>query len=292
MTQPIAISNFIGFLGSGQVLDTGLVASIRIRITLAGPEILLASGATLANPTFELQNISFTVAAYDIQDSGLYYESLKRRVEGGGVLEIAYDNWSCFTATNPSNQNSIRFCINTASLDTVIATFRRVLTTAENIPANTTVVKVPGTFVRIGSNGSDAGVSWQYNVNGILFNNFRQDSVNTFVSNLEAMGILEDSVAGIHPDCNSLTAFLKEFWFAMVSFTYADPDHPEKLVAGLNTLGANTMASFDYSMPSSTETWLKTDLSGGTSSSYEAVIFAKAKSVLQISGGRMIQCLS
>jgi hypothetical protein len=304
ISQPIAISNFIGFLGSGQILDTGLVSGIRIRFTLAGPEILLVSGATPANPTFELQNISFTVAAYDIADGGLYYESLKRRVEGGSVLEVPFDNYSCFTATNPGLQNSIRFGINTASLDTVIATFRRVIQTPENLPITGTnqnvAFKVPGTFVRIGGNGTiaaniaDSGVAWQYNVNGILFNNFRQDCVNTLTTNWEAMGILEDSVAGIHPDCNSLSAFLTQFWFAMVSFTYADPDHPEKLVAGLNTLGANTMASFDYSMPQSTLDLLRTNAAGTVDPllSHEAVIFAKAKSVLQISSGRMIQCLS
>ena len=100
------ISNWLGFLGSAkpEVLDTGILGNVRVRITLAPTNVLIMKEAFLAK---------------------------------GGIYEIPYQSYYSFTSAVSSSQGALKFSLASQSLNMVLATLHNGISASNAWNANT-----------------------------------------------------------------------------------------------------------------------------------------------------------
>lgn len=127
-TNPVFCwENFDGFLQTSKpfILDTGLIPQVRVRITLAGPEVLAAvktvafadfvDDSAAGNADYSVSNLSATIEAVSFGDS-TYQEVSSALIQKKGFLEISYKNYYSFSSTHTGSSN---WNVSTQSLDRV-----------------------------------------------------------------------------------------------------------------------------------------------------------------------------
>lgn len=130
--------NWDGFLGtaSPSILDTGLCPQIRVKITLAGTEVLVsAAGVLFGNTTtssteittdgtkaadFSVSNLSATIEGVSFGDD-TYQQMTSALMSKKGYIEIPYKNYYSFSG---SHTGSSQFNVATQSLDRIWWCFR------------------------------------------------------------------------------------------------------------------------------------------------------------------------
>lgn len=269
---PYKIHNFLGFLGSvkPETLDTALLGSVRIHITLENGNVLIGNnGAT--SGSFTLDNLFFTVNAVSIDD-GIYYQAKNSYLASGGIFEMPFDNWySSLFSTGGTYQQSSRFSLSTQSLDFLLATFPRNRT----IQSNVTDLHNTGYFQYDGECVND----WQFQVNNVAVPQFRAGRDEAYALTLNALGLSQSVDGGIDDLITSASVWNKNFWVASTRLDCpTDPD--ERYVSGLNSLGTNCQISFD------------TTAGYGMSNISNCLMFAKTTSTLRVGAGKNIELVN
>jgi hypothetical protein len=264
---PYCIQNWLGFLGSAQpqCIDVGALGNVRIRIGLSTAAVVLLGTGTSA-PGFSLSDIFATIDCLDISD-GEFYQSYSNYLASGGILELPYSDIYSFSAGNIQSSGTLRFSLSTQSLDMVMATF------VENTTTNNldTVTGTTRYFKRTG----DGITGFQFGINNVMYPQFRPDSSQAYAILTNSLNVSQDSLGGMTPELNSLTAWRQNYWIAAYRFAH-DADNASRYVSGVDSRGSVTQCTFEY-----------TGLSD-TANAKLGLVFAFAKAVLAVGAGRLI----
>lgn len=136
VNQLFTWEHFDGFLGTAMptILDTGLCPQIRVKITLAGADVLISSAGVALSGTgstdivdagagvgdFSVSNLSATIEGVSFGDS-TYQEMVSALMSKRGYIEIPYKNYYSFSG---SHTGSSQFNVSTQSLDRIWWAFR------------------------------------------------------------------------------------------------------------------------------------------------------------------------
>lgn len=275
---PFTVCNWLGFLGSAQpsVLDTNLLGNVRIRITLAGANVLVSSATAVTGASYALQDMYFTVDTLSIDD-GIYYQLHDQFLAKSGVYEIPFNNFYSFTqAVSSSGSGSVKFSLSTQSLNHLWATFAfgGAGTQVANTNAGTSQY-----FLR-----SACGISgYQFNINNTYVPNFRVTRDLAFQLLMNSYNLSQDTLGGVHPNVNTLAKWRDAFWVASCAL-----DHPvgsdERFVSGVNTLGSVAQGYWEYDLATVNSNNFDTNVSANAI----ALVFAQTTAVLQVGAGRQI----
>ena len=136
----IVWSDWKGFLGecSTEYLDTSLLGQIQIRLTFAGPEVLVpkqtaiglnanftsaAARNNAALVSYSVSNIFFTIDSVQVDD--MYHSMLRQRLASEEFISLNYKEYYTFELSNiTTGSHTTRFSLSSQSIDKLYATFR------------------------------------------------------------------------------------------------------------------------------------------------------------------------
>lgn len=259
--------NWLGFLGSvsPDVIDTSLLGTVKINITLANANCLVKAATTgPTSASYTINDLYFHVSTISIDD-GIFYPLHEQFLKSGGVYELPFDNWmtSLFSAST-MNQSS-RFGISTQSLDMLIGTF------PSNYNTLSAVNSVSGRGAQFDTVGTGC-TSFKFNVNNVQFPMYTADVEDSYPLLLNALNATQDVTNGVSPLITK-SSWKSAFCLFAQSFNLGCAAE-DRLVSGLNTLGTNAQVSFETL--------------GSTSVNY-CMIIAKTTSVLRCGAGRNLE---
>lgn len=267
--QPIKIQHFPGLLSSVRpnILDTSLLGSIRLHIYLSSAAVLpIASGATGAE--FSLSSLYLTCDTMAIDD-GTFYQIHSQYLSSGKSYSLLFDNYytALFPASTPNQ--SARFSVATQSLDAVFAMFLPNNGVSSQINTNT---GQSGYFDRKG----DGVTSWNFTINNTLYPQYAADADDSYPLLMNMLGKTNDAVGGIDPLITTATKWKENFWVAGQGFTFNAADD-DRLITGLNTLGANCSVSFT---------------STGSGTTNNLMLIVKTTSEIKVSAGKLLEIIT
>lgn len=301
--EQFAIHNWLGFLGSVKpsILDTSLLGNVRMRITLAGTNVLeLNSGAT--NPSYTLEDIFFSVDTISLDD-GIFYAMHQQFLAAGGVYELPYNNFFSFTSTGGISQ-STKFSISTQSLDRTFGTFTwggsyptAAVANNVNVDPNTQNVSY---FTRLGNNANGGAVtlyggtgnftaytntlqSCQWSINGVYYPNFKPTPEQIFSLMLNSTGIAQDTLGGNHPLLSSQANWNRGFFVHVQQFNHGTDDY----ISGIDTRG--NIAQGTWETIGSTNAAVTGAGAGPGTNGFQALVFAQTTSLLRVGAGRQLE---
>ena len=115
-------TNWIGFLGSSQWLNTGLLGSVRVRIQLDSAVVMSQLNA-VGDSTYTLSNLDFTCMVASLDD-GLYQQALLERLASGSQVSYPFKSYYTFEQQNTGGNGSLKGTLSSSSVDRVTALIR------------------------------------------------------------------------------------------------------------------------------------------------------------------------
>jgi len=311
--QVVAISNWIGFLNSTEVIDTDLFGDVRISITLADTNVLCIDNYTTDYRTisYQLNNIFFTVNTISLSPE--WYQAQAVFLEKGGILQRKASIWWCFQGsvvqgTRPPLQTanpvsvatgmyteqpyitggvptqSVNFSLASSSVDLLIGTM---LTVPDNThPWLARYEAIPGgRDFSLGSVGRGAAFkrpgyhlsSYQFSVNNVSIPQFRVDVNDAWQHAQIAMGLSNELIQGTNPLINHMDKWTQSYWFCACSLAALAPADV-RLISGYDSRGSNAQFSWDL-----------TGLNGNNLYSVRPSVFCKTSSTLRIGRNRQLE---
>lgn len=258
--QTYVIRNWLGLLGgnaSTTCIDTNLIGSVQIRITLAPATILtLGRNGRAAHATdtpsaagYTLNNINFSIMSYDMPPS--FYDDVRKELVQGSTYSIYfphYNTWYGRAANTKSN--SVQFSLSTQSLDYLIGTFlvnnREVPqlpystftafddASTQDTKVSTGALKTFNQSVYFQRNGENLASS-QWDVGGSRIPAVPEDIMDCFNSTLQAFNLHNDTLGGCHSGLMSLHHFKEAYFTSVLSFQWSGDGDGTYLMSGLNT---------------------------------------------------------
>ncbi|PNH09167.1 hypothetical protein TSOC_004216 [Tetrabaena socialis] len=299
--QQFAIQNWLGFLGSCKpsILDTSILGNVRLRLTLAGPQILAMSAAG-AGAGYTLSDIFFSIDTISIDD-GLFYQMHQNFLQAGNLYEIPFNSFYSFTSTGGMSQ-SCKFSLSTQSLNRCWGCF----ITGANYPlsaAPTTgafldpITLTAPYFTRLGNAGTVAyGTatnntpvtyalqSYQFNVKGVYSPNWRPDTNQAYALLMNSYNLSQDTLGGGNKLLDSLSKWNSGFWVCCQEFEHGSDDY----ISGIDTRGS--VASCFWQCQGSITVGGNVGTGGiNPGSSLTALIFVQTTSILRVGAGRQIE---
>jgi hypothetical protein len=265
----LCINNWLGFLGSLSTtcFDLSEIGDIYISIQTSPATILWKSfGANAAQTaaTYNLTDIYMTIDRISFQ-SGEYYSQLAKKLDLDAGLEIGYYDYYLTTGslTTKSNGVAMNFNVNSASLDQLIACFRRSdynsICNLVLYGANTLVQGTTKSFAEVLSNpvaySSSAGdavnaalpvglgdafnnsiayvssandlVSSSWSINSVSITPYALPPTEVYQNALQYTGYqnLDLGTSGLHPGCLSLEHFLRYYYVDICSLENISGDN-------------------------------------------------------------------
>lgn len=284
MNPSFIIDEWLGFLGESdpQIIDSGLLPEISIRITLA-PDSVLPVGTntdTTANfgakpasssATYSLSNIYFSIETMALQD-GVYDSLLERKISEDGFIEIPYKNYYSYFDTH---SGTTRFTAASQSVDKVYAAFRSNGYDTQGAPQLITNTVAAGErFVAPYFKFHNDGITdWQFTINNTMFPQYKAKSLDAYhiarVARDKTHATCKgDSVVGAHSWNNF-------FWTACVRLNHPSSEDT-RLITGFDSRGVNAAMTF------------QTTKSGNYSSSLQCYVLAEMTATLRVGAGKAI----
>lgn len=250
---PFTIANWLGPLGSmkPEVLDTNLLGNVRLRITLASPNVLISSATAVVGPSYSLANMFFSVDTISIDD-GNFYAMHDAFLSKGGVYEIPFNNYYSFSATTTTS-GATKFSLSTQSLNMVWATFVQGSATVSGVTPNTvdTTINNASYFRRFGGGAGTAGdgMKYQFNINNVYYPNYQATNTQAFQLLNNAYGLTQDTLGGCYKGIDTLTKWNRFYWVGAQSFAHNTADD-ERYISGIDTRGNVDTAFKNDGLPS------------------------------------------
>lgn len=297
--KQLCIMNWLGFLGScrPQILDTSLIGNVRIRIHLAGSNILVKSTAA-AGESYNLSDIFFTVDCIDISD-GIYHQLHEKYLMQGGIYEIPFKNYLSFNSVGGLSQ-STKFSLSTQSLNRVFACFtpgaNYIVGGAADSASHDPNSMTSSYFTRIGNAGevtygtatNNQKVTYtlndyQFSVNNTLFPNTRPSADQAYAHMLNSINLSQDTLGGGYKGLDSLAKWNRSFWVAVQEFEHGDSE----FISGIDTRG--NIAQCHFNSVGSISMGAKTGTGHGPDGNLVCHVFAECSSVLRVGAGKQIE---
>ncbi|DAC81548.1 TPA_asm: hexon [Coelastrella green algae MELD virus] len=230
--RPIAISQWLGFLGSNKFFDTTLLPPVKLYIRLAPRSVCATKGAP-TNFGYNLSNVRAQVDIISVDD-GIFNNLIQQRLKSSPI-EIPFQNVTTVmggavtSATQALRWNTSAHCLNK-----VISTFLPTTYTDSSYGAGPAGTKLANYFTRKG----DAIVTAQTTVNSVPFPSFplERDSGEIALATMHTLGVNLDCVAACNPDMNSHVKFNSSYWCYAHNFGINESFDEHRLV-GLDGRG-------------------------------------------------------
>lgn len=231
---PWYLMGFPNFLGSQKAIDTSLTGDIRLLIRLAPNSILATTTGNTAAASYGIYNLSMLVDVWSVDD-GVLYSLLQQRLQTTPI-SIPFHRWVGFTGPSFASSTSLRWAVNTQSLDMCLATF---------VPTNTFTSKVisaafSGTPVPYFQHTAAGIGSLQWSVNSVQYPAYQQTVVEAWHQLLNTFATTDDVVGTINPAINS-TNFFNQFFATGFRFSlpneHGAPPFAPGIISGLDTRG-------------------------------------------------------
>lgn len=256
-----AVKRWLGFVGSVKpdLFPTDL-CPLRLRITLDNALALVIAGV-VANPSFTLSNIFFTVDSVSIDD-GLFNLARQKYVHGGGLLELPFTNYFQSTSFNTTMGFTHRWNASSRSLDRVYATlFPATYLTTQG--ARDGILYNSANFIRTATGVKEMNLS----LNSVPATSFHPTPAMAFGLTQDALGLhsLHDEM----PFGLNATTWVSKYFVWCVSYCNKQ-DPGERISSGLSTAGSQVVGSFECF-----------EDGAGTPANYSWVL-AECQSLLQI----------
>jgi hypothetical protein len=275
----LCFNTFLGFLSAKcPVIDTSILGQVRVLVRLASNDVLVTRGVT-SNPSYTLNNLFATIDTIAIND-GMYYDMIQQRL-AEAPIEVMFDRYYVFENGSTSGAQNTRWAVSTQSLDWVIGTL---LTNVSRTTPNV-FNAITGTseyFTRSGRGITDS----LFYFNNVQYPNYspRMDDGSILCETLQNLNVLSDLVGGGDSGLTTYTNWERHFWCHVHRFNHLpDAGDDNRLISGLNTLGANAQGS-----------WVTTGASldnatvGAAAASWP-LVYVKTTATLAIGAGRMLE---
>lgn len=311
------IRNWLGLLGgnaSTTCVDTNLIGTVQIRITLAPPSVLSLGRGGTDNDTdaaaangagYTLSDINFTVMKYDMPDS--FYDDIRKELVNNATYSIYFPHYNTFYGQAATTKaNSTRFSISSKSLDYLVGTFLVSNRETNQLPYSTFTawndatthdnkvatgeVKAFNQSVYFQRNGEYLGTS-QWDVGGSRLPAVAEDVQDCLNSTLQAFNLHNDTLGGCHSGLMSTRHFAEAYYTSVLSLQWSGDNDGVYMMSGLNTKELPISISWITTADAAgvVASVAGTRAACGTNGSYGLpfVIAAETKQV-DISAGRMI----
>lgn len=279
--DPMHITHFPGFLGSVQPRKFDVTnCPLRVYIKLAG------KGAFMTNDTastVSLGNIHAYINVLDINDSGLYLESVQKLMEQAPLqcpFEKYYYSQGAAILTGGEDEQILN--LSTQSLDYLMGVF--IDNTAFTSPSSVADLDQAGTNVKSAYFKQGLPDSCTLNWSRFAVNNVRYPSMDAtpadaFCQTQLAWGLLNDTTGGSAGFLKSLNDYVQKSFCHIVPFSFPGAEGDLRLVSGLNTLGNTTQSSWTTNIDNSDGTGQK---------SYRKLLVAKTTPTLLVAPFRQV----
>ncbi|PNH09168.1 hypothetical protein TSOC_004217 [Tetrabaena socialis] len=144
---PCCMSKWVGFLGCGEVIDTSFTGPIRIVITLAPNQVLLAN---------------ITNAAYRLSDLHMTLET----VSDSTPKSVGFDSYKSFLQGNASYSQQTQMSLSARHIDYLIATYLPPDYRSRAIANTTTDCGTSYFFAHGSGTGTLPSTTWNFKING------------------------------------------------------------------------------------------------------------------------------
>jgi hypothetical protein len=252
---------------------TNLVGNVRVRITLASPDVLVSSAspqAVATGATYSLSDMYVTVDTIDIQD-GSYYQMHDSFLSQGGIYELPFKSYYSFASSVPTGAGALKFSLSTASLNMLWATF---VNGSAGTPQLLNGEAATSTYFK---RDGDGVTGWQFNVNNNYFPQYRANNLEAYQLMLNSYNMSQDTLGGTHRLIDTQTKWLDDFWVAVVNFAHPCDMDTERYISGQDTRGNVAQGFFEYA---------------GLSTAGTGLIFAETTAILQVGAGRQLQLVA
>lgn len=258
--QTYVIRNWLGLLGgnaSTTCIDTNLIGSVQIRITLAPATVLSLGGPftdaatdTASAAGYTLNNINFSIMTYDMPPS-FYDEVRSYLLTPGNSYSIYFPHYNTFYGSaKTTKSNTVQFSLSTQSLDYLIGTFLVANREVAQFPYNSLTAwndyRTQDTRVATGAlqafnqsvyfqrNGENLATS-QWDIGGSRMPSVPEDVLDCFNSTLQAFNLHNDTLGGCHSGLMSLHHFREAYFTSVLSLQWSGDGDGTYLMSGLNT---------------------------------------------------------
>ena len=298
---PFCVQSWVGFLGSTQVIDTAAIGNVRIRITLA-PATVLTKSSTAATPSYSLSDIHATVDTMAIAD-GVFDALMAQYLQGGGVIEIPFKNWTCYSSACNGLTQTTRWNLSSQSVNRALACFvlqQEYPAGADNGSNRDTLTNNNMLFSRLGAGTVSYGTtanstpqtyaitSWNFTANGVPYPSFRPTASHAFPLLLNAINVSQDTLGGVNPLLNSVTTFGQSFFTMGHEFEHGDPLY----TSGLDTRGAAINGTFETVGTITQGTNVGTGASQQPGNALMCLVFVESTSSLRYTAGKQIEVVA
>jgi hypothetical protein len=274
---PLCFNTFLGFLSAKcPVIDTSILGQVRVLVRLASNDVLIGKGTHTAN--YSLSGIFATIDTIAIND-GMYYDMIQQRL-AEAPIEVMFDRYYVFENGSTNGAQTTRWAVSTQSLDWVIGTL--LPNVARTTPTVFDAVTNTSTFFNRSGDGIADSVFY---FNNVPYPNYvpRNDDGSVLCETLQNLNVLSDLVGGGDSGLTSFTNWQSKFWCHVHRFNHLpDAGDDNRLISGLNTLGANAQG-----------TWQTTGASlaspGGAAAASWPLVYVKTTATLAIGQGRMLE---
>jgi len=304
--RQIAISNWLGFLNGGEVIDTDAVGSTRITITLADVNALVVNELTTASATYAITNLFFTCTVVSLSPE--WYRTSSQFYERGNFTERKLNLWWAFqgsyiagsyagqlnqpvgtTMPGGSATQTLNFSLASQSIDLLIGTYITVPDTNRPflcryegnqymIPSTDYKSSVgkgaafrrPGNFVQ----------DYQFSVNNVSLPTFRVTRDEALMHLMNQLGLAQDTIEGTNAALDTLDKWNDSHWMCAFSLAALAPADA-RLISGFSSRGTNSNFSFDVTGNSQTPLF-----------NVRPTVFVRTSSVLRVGKNRMLEVIN
>lgn len=317
-------NNFLGFLNSLSCpcLHLDDIGDVVISIQLAPASACYYSTITTSTPTisnleYTLSNVYLTIDKLTFTNS-LYYQLKKDQLLSPEGLKVAfYDYWTIVGSSFTKSAGcAINASINSASLNQLIATFRRsdyqtirplLFYGGGSLVANNATNAITydqflansksytntsaDTLVNVGIGDGFANSAYfqragndftgsAFSINSVNMDGYMKPPIETFNNMLQVMGYnnIDISTAGLRPDCKSIYHWLKYYFCDMLSLENIAQDSV-MWVSGYDGQNGGIIINYNATFAST---------NGQTVYPY---VFAQSTKVLTIRAGRNLELI-
>ena len=320
----MCVNNWLGLINSisTPVLDLFDLGDVYLNITFAPPTVLYhssitTSAPTITNPNYTLSNVYLTIDKIAFQSAEYYNLKTQQLTSENGLKVAFYDYWTVVAGAGAKSSGfNVNFNVNSASLDQLIATFRRsdafsikplviykgnALTgagvgvsldkyNADPITNSTSEATTYAlAFAGIGDGFANSYcfqrpandlISSQWAVNSVNIDPYALTPIEIFQKNLQYTGFqnLDLGSSGCHCGMKSILHFLKYYFVDICSLENISSDN-QMWVSGMN--GLNGGINVNYSAVFNT----------ANSQSVAPYIFCRSTKRLTIKSGRRLEIL-
>lgn len=312
------IRNWLGLLGgnaSTTCVDTNIIGTVQIRITLAPASVLFLGRAgtnnAIENNTeagYTLSGVQFSIMKYDMPQS--FFDEVRRDLMDNASYSIYYPHYNTFYGlANATKTQSTRFSISSQSLDYLVGTF---------LVANREISQLPyATFDTIGDAGTQCSkinngkpkafnqsvyfqrngeylLTSQWDVGGSRLPAVAEDVQDCLNSSLQAFNLHTDTLGGCHNGMMSTKHFEEAYFTSILSLQWSGESDGVYFMSGLNTkelpisISWNTVNKPVAAVPPTAATFALCQENGSYGLPF--IIAAETKQV-NIKAGRMIEVL-